>query len=61
MGRTHTGRVLRKEALSTLETPHDPSRGYAECRNCSFVASEKTFINGCPNCNSREKTKKSLR
>jgi hypothetical protein len=55
LGRTHKGRVIREEAMKVLETAkEDPERGVAACPNCGFAAGEELFINGCPNCNSRE-------
>jgi Zn finger protein HypA/HybF involved in hydrogenase expression len=55
LGRTHKGRVIHDDALKVLETA-DPNtdRGMVECPNCGFVAGEELFINGCPNCHSRE-------
>lgn len=54
MGRTHTGRHIRPEAMKVLAQPYDQNRGLVECPNCGFVFGESWFINGCPNCNSRE-------
>ena len=52
--RTHKGRVLREPALQVIQQPYDETRGHNECPNCGFVYGEEWFINGCPNCNSRE-------
>lgn len=55
LGRTHVGRVLNSASKDMLNYSYDEERGYCECNNCCFVAYKKAFINGCPNCNSREK------
>ena len=53
-GRTHSGRVLRENAISVMEKEYDESRGLCECPNCAFIYGEQWFVGGCPNCNSIE-------
>ena len=52
--RTHTGRSIRSDAAALLARASDSSRGLVECPNCGFVLGEEYFVNGCPNCHSRE-------
>lgn len=57
LGRTHTGRTIHPDAMKLLAAPltqEGMRRGLVECSNCGFVLSEAAFVNGCPNCKSRE-------
>jgi rubrerythrin len=54
LGRTHAGRHINPEAMKVLAQPHDTHREIVECPNCGFIFGSSWFINGCPNCNSRE-------
>ena len=55
--RTHTGRIIREEAIPAVmawKNVVNTEYGKSECSNCGLILKSNYFIDGCLNCKSTD-------